>query len=231
MLMPLRRVNFAAFVFLSGTSLLTLCFCPDIICAFYLCHVCEEKVSLDRIISHLISGAHISNYFVRVETHWPWQTQMFSWNMNAHFSFLFFPSPTLLLLEPLRPKRAAFFLGAHYGHESRFDESGQKENSSKRFGKAAGLYMKAVLALTFYTLCFVFLWIHHCVKTRDAPIDRQPIIIGQYSVTGDWLLVSKKLIRKTNQTPQNKADYLFRVLFSFSPLTVVLEVFAGRGPL
>lgn len=70
MLMPLRcsQMNFAVFVFLSGASLLTLCFCTGTIGAFYLCHVCEEKVSLDRIVNHLISGAHISNYFVRAET-------------------------------------------------------------------------------------------------------------------------------------------------------------------
>lgn len=54
-------------MFLPGASLLTMCFSPDTAKAFYLCHVCKEKVSLDRIKGHVTSIAHNSNYFVRVQ--------------------------------------------------------------------------------------------------------------------------------------------------------------------
>ncbi|XP_027143000.1 uncharacterized protein LOC104922109 isoform X2 [Larimichthys crocea] len=46
-----------------GLSLLTLCFSQDAQNSFYLCHVCEEKVSSDRITHHVCSRDHCSNYF------------------------------------------------------------------------------------------------------------------------------------------------------------------------
>lgn len=91
---------------------------------------------------------------------------------------------------------------------------------------------------SFYTLCFVlfFFFIHYCGKTRDAAMARQPIhlLVNHYwPIFNDWwcrLLVSKNLIRRTNQTPQKNSVYLFRVLSSFSLLSVVLKVWKGdRG--
>ncbi|XP_034560415.1 uncharacterized protein LOC117827761 isoform X2 [Notolabrus celidotus] len=46
-----------------GLSLLTLCFSPETKTFFYLCHVCEEKCSPEKIAGHLSSGDHFSNYF------------------------------------------------------------------------------------------------------------------------------------------------------------------------
>ncbi|TKS88453.1 hypothetical protein D9C73_023117 [Collichthys lucidus] len=46
-----------------GLSLLTLCFSQETQNSLYLCHVCEEKVSSDRITSHVCSRDHCSNYF------------------------------------------------------------------------------------------------------------------------------------------------------------------------
>lgn len=56
-------------IFLPATSLLTLCFSPDAVKAFYLCHVCEERVPLNRIMSHVTSTSHNCNFFVRVQCH------------------------------------------------------------------------------------------------------------------------------------------------------------------
>ncbi|XP_026155855.1 uncharacterized protein LOC113126186 isoform X2 [Mastacembelus armatus] len=46
-----------------GLSLLTLCFSPRSHISFYLCHVCEEMCSSEKISRHLSSGDHCSNYF------------------------------------------------------------------------------------------------------------------------------------------------------------------------
>ncbi|XP_029370103.1 uncharacterized protein LOC115051010 isoform X2 [Echeneis naucrates] len=46
-----------------GLSLLTFCFSPDKSSSFYLCHVCEEKLPPDKILNHLSSGDHCSNFF------------------------------------------------------------------------------------------------------------------------------------------------------------------------
>lgn len=51
----------------AGTSLLTLCFCPDTVASFYLCHVCKEKVSVATILAHVVSTEHNFNYFVRTQ--------------------------------------------------------------------------------------------------------------------------------------------------------------------
>nr|XP_046273008.1 uncharacterized protein LOC124074298 isoform X2 [Scatophagus argus] len=48
---------------LIGLSLLTLCFSPETNAFFYLCHACEEKCLPDRIVGHLYSRDHCSNYF------------------------------------------------------------------------------------------------------------------------------------------------------------------------
>ncbi|KAG7237833.1 hypothetical protein INR49_031846 [Caranx melampygus] len=46
-----------------GLSMLSLCFSVDTKPFFYLCHICEEKCSPSRILHHLSSGDHCSNYF------------------------------------------------------------------------------------------------------------------------------------------------------------------------
>ncbi|XP_045914088.1 uncharacterized protein LOC123976198 isoform X3 [Micropterus dolomieu] len=46
-----------------GLSLLTLCFSRETDTHYYLCHVCEEKRPSDKILHHLSSGDHCSNYF------------------------------------------------------------------------------------------------------------------------------------------------------------------------
>ncbi|XP_044027943.1 uncharacterized protein LOC122864514 isoform X8 [Siniperca chuatsi] len=46
-----------------GLSLLTMCFSRETKTFFYLCHVCEEKRPPDKILHHLSSGDHCSNYF------------------------------------------------------------------------------------------------------------------------------------------------------------------------
>ncbi|XP_069552171.1 uncharacterized protein [Brachyistius frenatus] len=44
-------------------SLLTMCFGLKPRTAFYLCHVCEEKISLDKILNHFRPWSHHNNYF------------------------------------------------------------------------------------------------------------------------------------------------------------------------
>nr|XP_020462489.1 uncharacterized protein LOC109963902 isoform X9 [Monopterus albus] len=46
-----------------GLSLLTLCFSPGTSTQVYLCHVCEEMCPSNKIVWHLSSGDHYSNYF------------------------------------------------------------------------------------------------------------------------------------------------------------------------
>ncbi|XP_030003251.1 uncharacterized protein LOC115428381 isoform X3 [Sphaeramia orbicularis] len=46
-----------------GLSQLTICYTPGKKICFYLCHVCEEKCSPDRIKSHFYHGDHYSSYF------------------------------------------------------------------------------------------------------------------------------------------------------------------------
>lgn len=54
--------------FLPGLSMLSVCFSLDIEPFFYLCHICEEKCEPSRILTHLSSGDHCSNYFVGTQT-------------------------------------------------------------------------------------------------------------------------------------------------------------------
>lgn len=46
-----------------GLSQLTICYSPAQRKCFYLCHVCEEKCSADRITSHFYHADHYSSYF------------------------------------------------------------------------------------------------------------------------------------------------------------------------
>ncbi|XP_076610681.1 uncharacterized protein LOC143335276 [Chaetodon auriga] len=46
-----------------GLNLLTLCFSPETTTFFYLCHICEEICPPHRLLCHLFSSDHCSNYF------------------------------------------------------------------------------------------------------------------------------------------------------------------------
>ncbi|XP_070841168.1 uncharacterized protein [Chaetodon trifascialis] len=46
-----------------GLNLLTLCFSPETTVFFYLCHICEEICLPRRLLCHLFSSDHCSNYF------------------------------------------------------------------------------------------------------------------------------------------------------------------------
>ncbi|XP_029022125.1 uncharacterized protein LOC114865298 isoform X2 [Betta splendens] len=48
---------------ITGLSLLTLCFNKQLGSLVYLCHICEETCPSDRIVYHLSTGDHCSNYF------------------------------------------------------------------------------------------------------------------------------------------------------------------------
>lgn len=52
--------------FLPGLSMLTFCCSVEDNISFYLCHVCGEKCSSNRIVPHVFSGSHYSNYLVSV---------------------------------------------------------------------------------------------------------------------------------------------------------------------
>ncbi|XP_030597588.1 uncharacterized protein LOC115788621 isoform X3 [Archocentrus centrarchus] len=45
-----------------GLSAVTLCFSPETVTSFYLCHICEEKCLLGDILKHFSSLDHYSNY-------------------------------------------------------------------------------------------------------------------------------------------------------------------------
>ncbi|XP_041811634.1 uncharacterized protein LOC121619800 isoform X2 [Chelmon rostratus] len=63
-----------------GLNLLTLCFSTETKIFFYLCHVCEERCPPDRLLCHLFSSDHCSNYFSYTDPN----VLSFSWlpNMN-----------------------------------------------------------------------------------------------------------------------------------------------------
>lgn len=128
--------------FLPGTSLVTLCFCPDTTNAFYLCHVCKEKVSVCRITTHVTSTAHNSNYFVRARLrivsariYWLLFSFFLCFNLPVRVS-----KPDLL-----RPQCAALCVVPRDGLPRRFDGGFKKKVVvQKRFGETAGLFVAHV---------------------------------------------------------------------------------------
>ncbi|XP_037651821.1 uncharacterized protein LOC119503881 isoform X6 [Sebastes umbrosus] len=63
---------------------LSMCFSRGNYGSFYLCHVCEEKINTEKIISHLSSIDHCSNYFNRTNPN----ALSFSWIPSRNMSHI-----------------------------------------------------------------------------------------------------------------------------------------------
>ncbi|XP_023815903.1 uncharacterized protein LOC101157957 isoform X1 [Oryzias latipes] len=70
-----------------GLSMLTLCFSTLRHSSFYLCHICEKVCSLNKILDHIFSDKHYSNYSSNTNP----DDQNLSWIPNMDMKEFLFP--------------------------------------------------------------------------------------------------------------------------------------------
>lgn len=133
-------------------------------------------------------------------------------------TFLFFFPPPPLITRTTQTQTYCLFPGSPLWTWEPFWWKQSKGKQLKALWESCRFVHEGCSFLTFYTLCFV------CFSSFTIVLKLEML----RSLGSQLLLANIQwLISKTNQTPQNKAVYLFRVLFSCSPLTVVLKVWWG----